>query len=108
MMREAQAFHRYEQCLDLHQEMLAVAQRGDWDALLAKALEYATCIETLKASGVQILSGDARRARNELIQRILDIDAEVKRLITAWMAKTQEDLQSKRIERQLGKAYGGA
>lgn len=105
-MNCAQLLARYEEVWRLTQQMLELAQRGDWDQLTALEHERAAMVDQLAGQEEEKIWGSAEGARKgDLIRAILEADAEIKVLTEAWMEELQEILGSIGTEKKLQTAY---
>lgn len=105
-MNCAQLLARYEDVRRLTQQMLELAQRGDWDRLTAFEHERAAIVDQLARQEEEKIWGPAERARKgNLIRAILAADAEIKVLTESWMGELQEILGSIGTEKKLHTTY---
>lgn len=105
-MNSAQLLTRYEDVWRLTQQMLDLAQRGDWDHLTALERERAAIVDQLARLEEEKIWGAVEGARKGyLIRAILEADAEIKALTESWMGELQEILGSIGTEKKLQTAY---
>jgi flagellar protein FliT len=83
--------------------MLDKAQAQEWDALVALGQQYQEAVERLKALGP--LDDDQKNARRELLSRILDNDAHIRRLISPELDRLSHLLGAFRRQRSVLQAY---
>lgn len=96
----------YEDVRRLTQQMLELAQQGDWDRLTDIEHERAAIVDQLARQEEEEIWGPAEGAKKgDLIRAILEADAEIKVLTESWMGELQEILGSIGAEKKLHKAY---
>lgn len=106
-MASCQVIANYERLAALTGRMRAEAVQGEWERLAdieRQCSELVAAMTTLDATAQ--LDAAARQEKNRLIAGIMADDAEIRRLIAAWMGRLQHNLQSSRQEQLLLKAYG--
>lgn len=88
--------------------MLASAQAGSWDDLIAQDAERQKIIDGLKrhmeAAGTPLSPGERAKAA-PMIQEILELDEETATLAAHRMADIKESLSSLGVTKQLRNAY---
>lgn len=91
--------------------MLAMAEAGDWDALIAMEHERRGKIGRLRELAIdEALLPAAEPDRGEaihLIQEILRLDEQTRRLAERWMSQLSQDLGELQRARKVGQAYLG-
>ena len=95
----------YEEICTLSERMVDAARRAEWDHLVALEQRVAALRDTLMNGDDDTLTpGEAHRKR-ELIQRILDDDAEVRRHTEPWMEQVRKFLGAGAQARRVSAAY---
>lgn len=90
-------------------EMLDAAQRGDWDELLRKEAQCADLIEQLKVHAkLHPLGSDDTQNKIQIIQQVLADDAAIRNLLSPWLAKVGNLLQTNSMAKKAERAYKGA
>lgn len=96
----------YENVEAASREMLAAAQRKDWDALAEAERRCAAVIAILKASDAETrLAPEHRQKKREIILRVLAHDAEIRRLVDPHMKNLERLLTEARMQRRVETAY---
>lgn len=96
----------YEEMCALSTDMVAAAQANDWDHLIALESEVTRLRLALMASDDgKPLSPQATERKRDLIQHILENDAEVRRHTEPWMEHVRQFLGSHNKARTMQKAY---
>ncbi|MGB6242133.1 MAG: flagellar protein FliT [Castellaniella sp.] len=80
-----------------------MAQLQQWDNLVALGSEYHQAVERLKQ--LDPLDDDQRAARQELLARILDDDAQIRQLISPELDRLSHLLGTIRRQRTVLQAY---
>lgn len=98
----------YEQMCALSAKMVEAARAHDWERLVALERSVAALRDSLmrETDHGQTDPRDVERKR-ELIQRILQDDAEIRRHTEPWMEQVRRFLSSGAKKRQIDRAYGG-
>jgi flagellar protein FliT len=105
--------HRMPSQIDLYEEMSLLSSRmvdaaraGEWDSLIELEHDVTGLRNTLMATpdDGNAPAGDLARKRN-LIQRILEDDAEVRRHTEPWMEHVRQFLGDGMRRRDVEKAY---
>lgn len=97
----------YEQMSLLSTRMVEAARTNDWERLIDLEQAVANLRQTLM-SEADNTTPDPREAvkKRELIQRILQDDAEVRRHTEPWMEQVRRFLTGDARKRQVDQAYG--
>ncbi len=82
----------YEGMSKLSSEMLAAAQRSDWDKLRVLEEDCATRLDGLKA-GCPALTGEQRVRKLRLLQTIMANDREIRNITEPWAANVAMMMQ---------------
>ncbi len=84
----------YQAIEDSSRKMLEAAKAADWDAVALCEAESAVLIEQLRYCARQEkLDGDARKAKGEIMRRILQNDAQIRYLAEPWLAHCAQEMQ---------------
>jgi len=87
--------------------MLAAAREGDWERLAALEDDCARLTGELQRLETDIpLPEDVRRAKVQLIRKVLADDAAIRDITQPWLARLDHMLRSTRRSRGLLAAYG--
>lgn len=106
-MSVAQVIANYETLATLTSRMHETALRAEWDALIAFEQQRSELIATMKSLDAETrLEESARQRKNELITAVLARDAEIRKLVQAWMDECELSMQSNRQELRLLREYG--
>lgn len=99
----------YEEMTALSARMVEAAQKNDWDVLIALERSVAALRQTLVAEDDNSrLSASEIEQKRELIQRILDDDAEIRRHTEPWMEQVRKFLGSGAQRKRVERAYGAS
>ena|SRR5664280_2176778 len=106
-MNSAQVIAAYESLSALMGQMRQAAVRGEWDQLISIEHQCSKLVAAMKPleAGV-MLDEAARQHKNQLINKILADDAEIRHRTQVWMSQLQLSMQSNRQEQRLLHAYG--
>ena len=98
----------YTEMSKLSARMVEAARANDWDNLIALERSVAALRNSLIAEegGGEQLSSTELDLTSQLIQRILDDDAEIRRHTEPWMEQVRQFLGSGSKRRQVEHAYG--
>ncbi len=97
----------YESMSALSGQMAEAAGACDWDRLAALEKDCAGLARRLEGGVEPIALSDGEKARKrELILKILDDDAEVRRHTEPWLEQVRQFLGSGARERSVRRAYG--
>ena len=106
-MDEQQIITTYEEILGLTGQMLEAARASDWDRLTATERLCRILVDRLVAEGGRLqLSAPLRQRKVAIIRKLLDDDAEIRRVTDPRMAELERMLGSVRNRRRLVSAYG--
>lgn len=96
----------YKEMSALSAKMVAAAQANDWEHLVALEESVALLRDTLMAEDDNAnLAPEERVRKAELIQRILDDDAEVRCHTEPWMEHVRQFLGNSARRRDVQRAY---
>ena len=105
-MLAQEIIRRYEAILTESGEMVAAAQENRWEDLIELEITRRAHILAVTAESATPFADAAMQANKErLIRAILDADAQVKSLTSAWMSEISGILTSVQAERKLARAY---
>lgn len=97
----------YEQMCALSARMVEAARAHDWDRLIALERAVAQLRDTLmQDGGAAAETPEETERRRELIRRILEDDAEVRRHTEPWMEKVWRFLNGNAGWQQIDRRYG--
>jgi flagellar protein FliT len=81
--------------------------RDEWDCLISIEHQRGELVATMKPFDAEVMLDEAaRQHKNQLINKILADDAEIRNRAQAWMNQLQLSMQSNRQEQRLLHAYG--
>lgn len=109
-MSQAQVISGYESLSALTSRMNDAAIRGEWDELVEleqQCSRQVALIKTMDAGSSAQLDEPARQRKVELIKKILEHDADIRKRTELWMGQLQRIMHSNRQEQRLQQAYGG-
>ncbi len=93
MLRMSSQFDRYQEMSALSARMVDAARSGDWDGLLDLERRVAVIRDALVKDGGKFADSSAGSLQSgrmrDLIQQILDDDAEVRRHTEPWMEQVR-------------------
>lgn len=97
----------YETLSALFGEMLEAATAGEWEQLIKMEQQCNQWVATMRSLDAETTLAEADRQRkNQLINKILADDAEIRSHVQAWMSQLELSIQSNRQEQRLLHAYG--
>jgi hypothetical protein len=106
-MSAAQVIANYEALATLTRQMQGAAQSAEWDVLIAFEQQRSELIAAMKPLDAEtMLDEGTRHRKNEIISRVLSLDAEIRKLVKAWMDECDLSMQSNLQERRLLREYG--
>lgn len=106
-MDTSQVIANYESLSALTGQMREAAMRDEWDRLINIEHQCSELVATMKPLDAEaVLDEAARQHKNQLINKILADDAEIRDRTQAWMSQLQLSMQSNRQEQRLLHAYG--
>lgn len=106
-MGAAQVIANYEVLSALTRQMLEVAMAGEWEQLIDIERQCGGLVAAMKPLDAEVaLDEAARHYKNQLINKILADDAEIRVRAQDWMRQLQLTMQSNRQEQRLLQAYG--
>lgn len=96
----------YESICAVSSQMVDAARENDWDRLVTLERQVAELRHQLQPYDELPLSMAEIEHKRNLIQRILDDDAEVRRHTEPWMEQVRRFLGAGTAQRKLEHAYG--
>lgn len=96
----------YEEMRALSARMVDAARAQNWEALVLLEQAVAQLRDTLADDDSSALSDEERETKAQLIQRILEDDAEVRRHTEPRMEEVRRFLGGASKKRQVERAYG--
>eukprot|EP01034_Spumella_vulgaris_P038753 gene38753-47860_t len=91
----------------LTEQMLAHANRGEWDEMVVLEQRCAGHVRTLQGQeDPRPLQGAERERKVELIRQMLTADRQIRDLAMPWMAQLSALINSTGTERRVVNAYG--
>ena len=106
-MNSSQVIANYESLSALIGQMREAAMRGEWDQLINIEHQCSELVATMKLFDAEVILDEAaRQHKNQLINKILADDAEIRNRVQVWMSQLQLSMQSNRQEQRLLHAYG--
>ena len=106
-MNSSQVIANYESLSALTGQMREAARRDEWDHLINIEHQCSELVATMKLFDAEIILDEAaRQHKNQLINKILVDDAEIRNRVQVWMSQLQLSMQSNRQEQRLLHAYG--
>jgi flagellar protein FliT len=99
----------YQDMSALSAQMDEAAQANDWDRLIGLERSVAALRDTLMSMDDNAgLTEDELGRKAELIRRILDDDAEIRRHTEPWMEQVRQFLGGNARRQQVERAYGAS
>lgn len=96
----------YEQLLQRSARMLAWAREGDWANLVQEESVYVVAVEKLKSLEIESkLDHEGRQRKADLLERILEQDAEVRQRLELRRDELSVLMGDARRRRDLSRAY---
>jgi flagellar protein FliT len=106
-MDSSQVIANYEALSALTGQMREAAVGGEWDRLISIEQQCSELVVAMKKLDLEIILDEAaHRHKNQLINKILADDAEIRNHTQAWMSQLQLSMRSNRQEQRLLQAYG--
>ena len=106
-MSVAQVIANYEALAALTSRMHETALRSEWESLIEFEQQRSKLIAEMKPLDAETrLDAGTRQRKNELITGIFAHDAEIRKLVQAWMDECDLSMQSNRQELRLLREYG--
>lgn len=106
MSAAPQVIESYELLLQQSIRMLEFARRGDWSSLLMEKTRGLIDVERLSQADAQEgLDRDERQRRMELLERILELDAEIRSRLMARRDELGGLIEVSRRQRDLARVY---
>ena len=97
----------YEEMSALSTRMVEAARANDWDTLVTLESAVAVLRDKLMSEDSNVGLSDAEIERkSQLIQHILEDDAEIRRHTEPWMEQVRKFLGAGAKQRQVERAYG--
>ena len=107
MMNHQDVLAVYAAMADLSEQMVAAAQRSDWDQLVLLEQSCAAHVQTLREHDQGTpMRGAERERKIELIRQMLNADRQIRDLTMPWMAQLSKLLSASGTERRVLNAYG--
>lgn len=108
MLLMATQIETYQEMCALSAQMVTAAQSQDWDALVdleKKVSRLRDVLMTVDDASAVLPPAEIERKR-QLIQQILEDDAEVRRHTEPWMEQVRQFLGGTAKRQQVARAYG--
>ncbi len=100
-------FETYQQLLNLSQNMLRLANEGEWDALIAVEVDYVSAVEKLAVvTQDNPLSERALQQIRPVLRHLIDNEAEVKRLLQERQEELSRLIAGSTQQKNVLHAYG--
>jgi flagellar protein FliT len=80
--------HQYQVIADISGRMLAQARADQWEQVVALGKSYQNAVDVLRH--IKQLDDSDRAARKELLIKILDDDASIRKLVSPAMGRLEE------------------
>jgi flagellar protein FliT len=108
-MSVAQVIENYEILAALTAQMRIAAEHGNWEELISIEKQCDSLLARMKKIDAETnLDETTRRHKNQLIQKILADEDEIRNLTHEWMEQLQNQISSNRQEQRLQQAYGSS
>lgn len=104
-MSATDILNRYQSIADISGRMLSEARANRWDAVYALGEQYHAAVEQLRDLNMQSL--EEREARKELLSKILDDDANLRRLAMPELDRLSSLLGNVKRQHRVLRAYSG-
>lgn len=95
----------YAHLLELTQKMLTLAKQSAWDDLAPIEAQRAQLVARLKLMDDKADNRDTKLQKAALIQQILSLDEETRKLCSEWMVELRSILDSFDAKKKINKAY---
>lgn len=95
----------YEAIAAISGRMLAEARANRWDAVFSLGEQYYDAVQALRALDLQ--SSETREARRELLTKILDDDANIRRLAMPELERLSELIGTAKRQHRVLRTYSG-
>lgn len=105
-MTPRRVIETYEALEALTERMAVAARAAEWDQLTELEASCRPLVAELQSGASPELPAPDLQRKKELILRILDRDAEIRRLVEPRLATLEHMLHSFRNQRRLDNAYG--
>lgn len=103
----ARVIANYELLSELTVQMRKAAEHGHWEELTGIGQKCNNLVESMKPIDAETSLDEAtRQHKNQLIQKILADQAEIRNLTQAWMTQLTDLMQSNLQEQRLQRTYG--
>lgn len=107
MNHAPQLYTRYQQLLEQSKVMLNNARNGMWDELIASEIDYVNAVHELTQCMSDIkISMQAQEQLRPMLQRILENESEIKRLLQIRMDELAKLVGQSSIQQSVLIAYG--
>jgi len=105
-MSFAQVIENYEILAALTAQMRKAAEHGNWEELISIEKQCDSLLASMKKIDAETnLDESTRRHKNQLIQKILADEDEIRGLTHDWMEQLEKLLQSNIQEQRLYRTY---
>ena len=95
----------YEEIAEISTRMLAEAEQNHWDAVFTLGEAYCCAVEGLRT--LDLRSPENREARRELLSRILNNDADIRRLAMPELERLSGLLGNVKRQHRVLRTYSG-
>ncbi|MBP2167139.1 flagellar protein FliT [Erwinia toletana] len=100
-------FETYQHLLSLSQNMLRLANDGEWDALIATEVDYVSAVEKLAVVTQNNLMSDRTLQQiRPVLRHLIDNETEVKRLLQQRQDELSRLIAGSTTQRNVLHAYG--
>ena len=108
-MSFAQVIENYEVLAALTVQMREAAELEHWEELISIEKQCSNLVAAMKKIDAETnLDESARQYKNELIQKILADEDEIRHKTQEWMEQLQNQMSSNRQEQRLQQTYGSS
>lgn len=105
MMPHSDLLDRYQAIADISGRMLVEARANRWDAVVAMGEQYLHAVESLR--GLDLSTPEDLEARKGLLMRILDDDANIRRLAMPELERLSGLLGNVKRQHRVLRTYSG-
>jgi flagellar protein FliT len=103
-MNSGDVLAHYQRILHASEQMLAAATESRWDDLVALETARRSLVDQMAVAPPR-LGAASNEQKKAIIERILQIDEQVRALTQTWMSELQGILTSVQAQRKLNKVY---
>ncbi len=108
-MQDVAVIEVYEAILQVTEEMLRAARRGDWDQLVERERACRTLVDWLRENSDGVALPPAVQERKiEIVRKVLADDAEIRDLTEPQLARLGKMLEGTRREQTVRSAYNAS